>query len=95
VVGSKAKNGGGDVSALNSAPVPVAAKSDDAERRHWGIPGDFPDHMEASNGDAVSPTSSDTSATDKKRGIFSMFRRKKNTKPSTVVMLTVSEYRPV
>ena len=54
-----------------------------------GLPAEFPELVEAGTGETVSPPDM---ATEKKRGIFSMFRRKKDTKetkPPVVVTLSV------
>jgi len=85
VAGSKAGNG--SVNAEPRVSSAVAVKSDAGRRS--GIPAEFPDHVEAGAGEAVSPPDM---ATEKKRGIFSMFRRKKDTKEiKPVVVITTKE----
>jgi len=84
VAGLKTSNG--SLNAEPRIPVPVAAKSD-AEGRS-GIPADFPEHSEAGIGKTVTPPDM---ATEKKRGILSMFRRKKDSKeikPAVVISST-------
>ena len=71
---------------ISSASAHVPEKSETGRRS--GIPAaDFSEHVvEADTGDAVLPADM---ATEKKRGIFSLFRRKKDnkeTKPAPVVI---------
>ena len=82
--GSETRNGVVTVPPrMSSAPAP--AKSDTGRRS--GIPADFSEHVvEADTGETVSPPDM---AAEKKRGIFSAFRRKKDTKetkPAAVVI---------
>ena len=73
VAGSQTSNGSLCTEQRMSIPVAVKPNAD----RRSGIPADFPEHSEPGDGKTVSPPDM---ATEKKRGIFSMFRRKKDSK---------------
>jgi len=79
------RKGNGSVNAEPGISIPVAAKSDAGRRS--GVPADFPEHTEAGAGETVSPPDM---ATEKKRGFFSMFRRKRDTKETKPVVVISS-----
>ena len=83
VVAAKTRNGG--VSAEPRISISATVKSD-TERRS-GIPADFPEHSEAGAGETSSPPDM---ATENRRGILSMFRRKKDTKGAKPVAVISS-----